>query len=296
VFDAIDKNDDHVGASDVFYDWKKKGDGWLTARRIEGFWCSECLTPLAFVRGSLSESGKSSHFKVFKDTPHTEQGCETLKRAVSKAAGSDTAQVKPGILNDGSVRAIRYALPSPLGYAGAAPSGTGGGSAGGGSAGQSTTYAASGGTPNTQETTSLRAVLRTLRNVPTYPSPKHKIQITDRGEVYATDYFCKFEDATPELANPLAGNNEPRLMAFWGRITKAQDQGSLFLASDGMSAMVRPTDKQALLDLLGLKEIRELEGWHIIAEGRLHVAASASKSLYVKVPELNRLALLPPKK
>lgn len=296
MFDAIDKNDEHVGASEVYEGWKKRGEGWLAARRADGFWCSECLTPLAFVRGSLSNSGKLSHFKVFKDTPHTERACETLKKAGPQESESDAAQSKPGILNEGSVRAIRYSLPSPLGYAGTTTSLSSDRSLGGRVAGQTTTYVTGGGTPNTQETTSLRAILRTLRNVPSYPGPKHKMHVPGRGEVYAREYFRKFEDVTSDLAQPLdESNGLPRLMAYWGEITQAQDQGSLFLTGNGMSVMVLPAHKRKLIDLLGVKEFSDLKEWHVIAEGRLSEAASASKSLYVRVPELNRLALLPPK-
>lgn len=76
-------------------------------------------------------------------------------------------------------------------------------------------YTDGGGAPGNQQTTGLRAHLRSLRNLPDYPNLDMKLDVAGRGEVNAAEYFCRFEDATDAHATPVR-DGKARLMAYWG--------------------------------------------------------------------------------
>lgn len=291
LHDAIDRNEVTLEAADVFKDYEANGSAWLDQRRAEGFWCGSCLTPVYFVRGALGAQGRTAHFKISKKTPHTEDACGTAAGSSSSIKSTGNVQLQPGVMNTGEVLAITYALPRPLGYAGTAWAAPGSGAPSGNTA---TQYVPGGGPANNQASTGLRASLSSLRSVPSFPDPNLWLQVTGRGRVPATDYFRHFNAATHADAANLQGEQHSALRAYWGTIQYAQESGSLFLTGAGMSVMVLPKDIEPIRAAFKITDWMELKDWHVLAEGRL--TTNVQNSLYVRVDELNKLVLLPPKK
>jgi hypothetical protein len=290
MHDAIDRNDITVEASDVSKDYKRHGEAWLDQRRKEGFWCGSCLTPVYFVRGALGAHGRAAHFKVSKKTPHTEDACGTTAGVTSSTSNLGTVQMQPGVMNTGQVLAITYTMPRPLGYAGSSSASSGLTAA---SAKTTTQYVPGGGTPNNQGSTGLRASLSSLRSIPSFPDPDLRLHVTSRGEMLATDYFRHFSHATNADAINLPGKQHSTLRAYWGTIDTVEEGGSLFLKGNGMSAMVLPKHIGQLKAAFQITDWLQLKDWDVLAEGRL--ASDVQNKLYVRVNELNRLVLLPPK-
>jgi hypothetical protein len=277
--------------------WKEflerdKDEDWLTAHKVAGFRCTDCKTPVYFVRGGLSFNGRNPHFKVSHKTPHKLPSCPPKpKSAGVKAQASGTVH-KPGVLGAGGVKVINYRKQSPLVQTG---SGTGGGSTGAvvpGGRKPATKYVASNGTPNQEESTFLDSHLSFLRNTTNYPGADLRLKVTGRGEVYAKDYFCNLEAATDQLAAQIHDGKAP-LMAYWGRIdwaNKASGKAStLFLNSEGirtgqggMAIMLPPATATKYLSELGLTDPKTLEKHWVIAEGRLEMTRTGSRLLRVE--------------
>lgn len=123
-------------------------------------------------------------------------------------------------------REIRYDKLRPLNKPGAAPGVNGG--AGTGQVGVAHVLPEDG--PRARHsTTGLSRQLAHLRNDADYPDPHVRLHIPERGPaVLATDYFCRFEDATADHAKPLPDDPDQRspLMAYWGLFPGQSRAGS----------------------------------------------------------------------
>lgn len=270
---------------------RDKDEDWLTAQKAPGFKCTDCKTPVYFVRGGLSLNGRNPHFQVSHKTPHKLPSCPPRPKSASTKTQATVTVQKPGVLGAGGVKVIKYRKPSPLGQQ--SGSGTAGGSTGAvGPAGtkQATTYVASNGTGNQEESTFLDSHLSFLRNTTNYPGEDLKLKVTGRGEIYAKHYFCRLEAATDALAAQTE-DGKARLMAYWGEIdwaNKASGKSALFLNSQGiqtgqgMAIMLPAATAAKYLSELGLTDAKKLEKHWVIAEGRLEMTRTGSRLLRVE--------------
>lgn len=293
MFDAEDHNGKPVEADKLYTASLQKGADWLAERKAEGFRCPECKTPVYFVSSGLSGGGKSAHFRISKKTPHTLISCGGTAQGSQTTTKTGPTKLAPGIRNTGSVKAIRYEPLQPLFTPGTVSGGGGGGTSGGaGGTGHGTKYTDSGGAPGNQQTTGLRAHLRSLRNLPDYPNPDMMVDVEGRGRVRAAEYFCRFEDATDAHANAVH-DGKARLMAYWGAITWPNEGNSLFLNGQGMAVLLPKKTAKDFLATLGVSDPKQLRNCHVIAEGRLELGQGGTR--YVRVDDTTRMAVLPPK-
>lgn len=283
---AAEKNGEPVLAK-VF--WKQveaqKDDkeAWLKENR-KGFICAVCKAPATFVRPGTGERGRPTHFRVTGASQCNNHG----PSGGAEPAAQGEPDVQEGILNVGGVVTVRYDGLGGAGGEDAEPGGTGNTDDGP----TRVRYVDGGGAPNDQESAGLRALLSDLSSMPDFPPKELRLKVADRGEVWATEYFCRFEDATADHARPLPGTNQARLMAYWGEIDWANDSGSLFLNGKGMSVLVLPVDKPKLKIGLGVTAFKDLKAWKVIVEGRLE--QNRTGGLHVRVFDLKKTAFIKP--
>ena len=282
------KDGQTVDAKDVrkkHKDLGGRGDAWLREYRV-GFTCSACGEPASYVSPALGEKGRGPHFRVRGGVE-----CELHGPAEKKdhAAGRDS-ETYEGVVNEGGVVRVRYdALPVP-GMTNTAPSSNSGAS---GSDKRGRHYVPGNGASTNHASSGLKQFLSYLRSQQDYPQPTLKLEVRERGEVWATDYFCRFEDATADHAAPLPGKSDSRLMAYWGKLTSTVEQNNLFLRGQGMAVMVHHHEIAELMKAFGVSDHSELVGWHVIAEGRL--TANTYGGFYMRLMDLKQIYLLPPR-
>ena len=292
MFDAEDHNGKPVEADKLYTASLREGKDWLADRKAEGFRCPECKTPVFFVSSGLSGGGNSPYFRVGTKRPHTLSSCgATIQGSQGTSKAGPTTQT-PGVRNTGRVKAVRYEQLQPLFMSGTASGGGGGTTGGTGGTGAGTKYTDSGGSPGNQQTTGLRAHLRSLRNLPDYPNQDMRLDVAGRGQVYPAEYFCRFEDATDAHATPVH-DGKARLMAYWGVITWPNEGNSLFLNGQGMAILLPKKTAKTFLEALGVSDPKQLTNCHVIAEGRLQLGQGGNR--YIRVDDTTRMAVLPPK-
>lgn len=279
-----EKNGETVLATKFWEKVKAQKDpsAWLRANR-GGFICPVCKAPATFVSPGRGHRGTPTHFRVAGASQCNNHGPST------KADGGTgrAPELREGIINVGGVVTLLYEnLGAAVGRSGS----LGGTGDDGGRTGR-VRYFDGGGAPNNHESALLRAFLSDLWYMPDYPPQDLRLKVAERGEIWGTDYFRRFADATAEDAKPLPETGQPRLMAYWGEIEKPNDTGSLFLEGGGMSVMLLPKHKHIVRKELGISNFEDLKGWVVIAEGRLE---DGFGNLYVRVPDLSKVAFIKP--
>lgn len=274
-----------VAASDFHKESKRHDNQWLAENR-KGFTCLVCGEHASYVSPGLGPQGRAPHFRVKGTTD-----CDQHRPTETKQDHSVPApEAKEGVVNEGGVVDVRYDQLAGPGTA-AAISGIGGKPPAESSS--RVHYVASGGAPTSRSSSNLRTFLAYLRADDSYPPPTSRLNVPERGEVNATDYFCSFDDVMPAHADPLPDTNRPRLMAYWGVITSTVEMNCTFLKGSNMDVMIYPRHWPDFVAALGIASPQDVVGWHILAEGRLGM--SQAKRPILKVGDLNRLALLPPR-
>ena len=262
-----------------------QGDAWLREYRV-GFTCSACGEPASYVSPALGEKGRGPHFRV-RGGPE----CELHGPSEKKDHATDRdPETQEGVLNEGGVVRVRYDELTGPGMTSTAPGGNSGSAS---STDKGRHYVPSSGASTNHASSGLRQFLSHLRNQDDYPQPTLKIEVPERGEVWATDYFCRFEDTTADHTAHLPGKNHSRLMAYWGKITATREPGSLFLKGTGMDIMIYNHETSKFLELIGVSDRTQLVGWHVIAEGRL--ATSQIGRRLLKLMDFKQIAVLPPR-
>lgn len=267
-----------------------KDEDWLAHHR-KYFICGGCEEPAAFVTKGRSKS--PAHFR----SKHADVGCDYASRGRSEGDAPEELEDVPAQFNEGSPnREIRYdklrALNKPEA---AAPSANGG--AGTGQVGVAHVLPEDG--PRARHsTTGLSRQLAHLPNDPDYPDPHVRLHIPERGQaVLATDYFCRFEDATADHAKPLPDDPDQRspLMAYWGVVSRPIKSGKWLWLNPGeadQGLMTVRVEHLPFLTALGITDPGELREYHLIVEGRLE---QGPRARYVTVTDFTKLALLPPR-
>ena len=262
-----------------------RGDAWLREYRV-GFVCGACGEPASYVSPALGEGGRGAHFRV-RGGPE----CELHGPSEKKDRATDRdPETREGVLNEGGVVRVRYDALAGSGMSTTAPGGNKGASD---SSQKGRHYVPGGGAATNHATSGLRQLLSHLRSQEDYPQATLKLEVPERGEVWATDYFCRFEDTTEDHTARLPGENHSRLMAYWGEITATRESGSLFLKGNGMDIMIYAHETAKFTEALGVSDHTKLVGWHVIAQGRL--ATSQINRRLLKVMDLKHIALLPPR-
>lgn len=289
---AAEKNGGPVLASE-FWDaaeeaersGQDKGE-WLKTNRT-GFICAVCGAGASFVSPGGGRKGSNPpHFRV----PGGKQCNNHKPSGPAERPEGDPARETQGIINVGGIVTVRYDAFGGTGGGGAALPGVAGAAPDGGGGGR---VVDGGGAPIDRESAGLKSFLSDLQSMPKFPPSTLRVKVEGRGEVWGKDYFCRFQDVTAGHAARLPDTGKSRLMAYWGEIEDAQDTGSLFLKGNGMSVMVLPGDKKLVTTSLGLVGFKDLEGWFVIAEGRLNEARGGS--FYVDVRKLSKLAFIRPR-
>lgn len=262
-----------------------QGDAWLREYRV-GFVCGACGEPASYVSPGPGANGRGPHFRV-RGGPE----CELHGPSEKKEHATDRdPETQEGVLNEGGVVRVRYDALAGPGMATTAPSGNNGAS---GSSKKGRHYVPGSGASTNHATSGLKQFLSHLRSQEDYPQPTLKLDVSERGEVWATDYFCRFEDTTADHVAPLPGKNDSRLMAYWGEISATVEQGNLFLRGQGMAIMIYDHEIAEFKRVIGVSDHSELVGWHVIAEGRL--TTNKYGGFFMKLMDLNRMAVLPPR-
>jgi hypothetical protein len=268
---------------------KQEDPEWLRQRRPY-FLCCGCEAPAVFV--SAGTSNRVPHFR----SGHDDEGCDYSAHGLNKAdtPGAEDVEAVPEKFNDGGNKEIRYERPKPGGIGGHAD-GEGKGLEAVAQAGVAHILPGND-SRGSHETTGLRRLLAHLRNDPGYPPADLRFDVPDRGSaVLASEYLCRFEDATEAHTHAAAGGQAP-LMAYWGVICRpVEGNGALFLnpgeADEGiMTVRLEPAATREFLKALGKNHL-ELTGWHLIVEGRLE---QGRFSRFVRVSDITKLAVRPP--
>lgn len=258
---------------------------WVREQR-QGLTCVECRQPAEFVRTGLGKNGRAAHFRV----KGKELTCSLHNPSETSPAVVVTVKpkVEQGVLHTNEVVIPRWdffdpheAMPGqPVVVASDAEDG----------ATRRRRYVKGPDEPRRAFSGSMLDILAGLRADPDTPGPT--VKLPDRGEVSGSEYFCKFDVVTEAHAQHLPGESHSRLMAYWGKIEKVNDAGSLFLSGSTMAVMVPPKDKSRLKSLLEIANFKEMVGGYVLAEGRLTV--SRAQTLLLKLPDLQRMVFLWP--
>ena len=281
--------------------WAQKvlhDDGWFAkwTERNKAWVCiGNGCQAIAYFRSPARNNG-SPAFGSRHHTPECDFRTRTIQTETDEP--EDAAEVD-AVYNDGSDLTIRYDRPRKMSVTGVIED-EGGGTGPTGRARQAYVLESSNPT-NHQRTSGLATQLKKLRNSENYPAPNFRITVPDRGrDVLATDYFCRFEDATEQHAAPRATGEAP-LMAFWGVIARPTltGDGTLFLNPGQPSAELMTVLLPAAVasEWLGyftdLTDPTQLTGWHLIVEGRLR---KGQHRLFVRLEDIAKIDVLPPLK
>lgn len=277
-----------VAAGDFYADSKRLGADWL-ARNRKGFTCQLCGEAASFVSPALGSSGRVAHFRVTGSTECLAHR-PTAKKPVASGQDSETRE---GVINEGGVIDVRYTRLAGPGTVTVPPKSSNPPAEVKGTV----QYFDGGGTSTSRSELTLQTFLTYLVSHDSYPPSTMQLNIPERGQVFATDYFCRFEYVTPAHAEPLPGEgkNQSRLMAYWGKIDAVSipgGGGSLFLNGANMDVMIPPKYAGELEAAVGFKHFEKLTGWHVIVAGRLET--NAKGGLLLKVKDLDRIALHAP--
>lgn len=243
------------------------GKAWLDQRR-HSFICRGCEQKSKFVDAKK----RVPHFSVVFEH---DEGCDFEGAATARRnrAGHPLPNRAAPVGN----KEVRYVKPGPLNpvqQAGQAPRAPRGNQARN--------------LPPLHETTSLRALLKNLRNRGDYPPEDLYLDIPGRGgAVRATDYFQRIGELTRD------SQPDGHTRAYWGEITWPKPDGPdgplwIYCDQNGTVFTIRVHEdiKADLYAALGIAVAGELERCHVIVEG---VMQRVNK-LFVSVADVNQLA------